>query len=179
MTAQQLTDLKDFILLKNKYFNNGYAHAFRDEGLVVARKGKGLEPVSVNDKLGNYFYLRIDGDIAINPATNIKVKDCNGGLGYYDSVRLQIVAFVKDADEYIVMNNLRTTVTGYSELSCVPVSANIVRESVIRAEHTGIADSDIQAMLQRLKNLTVIRLTVEISAIQPENSCIYNPCKTC
>lgn len=180
MTAQQFEDLKDFILARNTYFNKGYANAFRDDnGLVMVQQKKQLVPVSVNDKLGNYFYMRLDGDISINPTSGLKVKDANGGLGYYDSARVQLVAFMKDADEYILINNLRTTVTGYSGISCVPVGANLIRESIIRAEHSGVATNDVQAMLQRLKNLTVVRLTIEITAVQGETCTIYNPCKTC
>lgn len=180
MTTQQFTDLKDFILSKNTYFNNGYAGAFKDEtGLVYTIPKKDRLPLSINDKLGNYFYIRLDGDISINPSSSIKAMDCNGGLGYYDTARVQLVAFMKDADAYTLMGNLRTTVSGYNALSCIPVSANLISESVIRAENSGLKDDDIQAMLQRLKNLTVIRLTLEITAIQPETSCIYNPCKSC
>ncbi|MBZ0099512.1 MAG: hypothetical protein K8F30_10525, partial [Taibaiella sp.] len=62
MLQQDFEQLKDFILLRNTYFNTGFANAYKDDTThaVWVRQGSDMKRLLPADTLGNYFYLRND-----------------------------------------------------------------------------------------------------------------------
>lgn len=182
MTTRDFELLKDFILSKNTYFDNGYANVFKDSDTkkIFTRSGNELVCVFPNDNLGNYFYLRNEAGIQYQPQLAERVTDSGPArLLFNDNVSVQLIAVVKDADAYVLLNNLRNTAMMYKEMNVIPASAIWLSEDVIVTEMAGSEAKDISAALQRIKNETIVRLTLTVSKQYIPNNCIVNSCKNC
>lgn len=180
MTTSKLISFKDFILSKNTYFDSGYAVAFKDaeSKRIIVRNGTDFIPVMPNDTLGNYFYIRYNGSLAFNEAFGERMADCGPSrTTYNDRQPINIVAIVKDADEYTLLNNLRNTCAVFTVFTPTPTGAILVPEQVIQDEMSGAAQADIAAALQRIGSRTIVSLTVNIQDNYTPNKCINDPCK--
>lgn len=180
MTSADFIALKGYILEKNPYFKKGYANAFKEDVTkqVIAVNKSDFIPLMPNDTLGNYFYLRNDGDIRHAIQDKERLADCKI-LTFLDSINVHLVAIVKDADAWTLLTNLRSTLLSYKGMDIVPTSSSVIREQVVIGEMRGQNEEDIAATLQRLKKETIIRVTMSVNKSFTASSCIVNVCKTC
>lgn len=176
MTRSDLTAFMKHILDNNDYFAAGYANVYRDEqGRVLS----GETLLMPNDTLGNYFYLRHDGDGRLTAKVSERAADCGPArVAFDDTITMQIIAVVKDADEFIVRNNLINTCMTYG-VSVIPTSFNLSREQIVAAELRGMPATGIQAALARLGDWSIIRLTINFLKQYIPSNCVDPVCKDC
>ncbi len=178
MLQQDFEELRDHILQQNKYFNKGFANAFKDEttNAIFIKEGKDLRRVMYTDGLGNYFYLRSDAWTKHEAKEPERLTD-NGiqRLSFLDTMSVQLVAVVNNADAYRLIENLRNTVMLYEPLSILPVTSSWNREQVVATELSKMPMEDINAALQRLTDETIVRLSLSVSKIFIPDNCISEP----
>lgn len=182
MQACEFEALKDFILAKNTYLHNGYANAFKDDVTkrILATKGSDYINLLPDDTKGNYCYLRNDTIMQFTPQLQERLTDAGTQrLSFLDNIIVTLVAVVQDADALKVVENLRNTCMMYEALNVQSLSANWNREQVITEELNGMRAEDIAAALKRLKDETIVKLTLRISQLFTPSSCIVDICKTC
>lgn len=182
MTSADFISLKDFFLSENTYFSQGFANAFKDAttNKVFARVKSELQPIFPMDSYGNYFYLRSEGDIKYDPKFQERVADCGPQkLSFLDSLTIQLVAIVKGADEYKLLQNLRNTAMSYTGFNAIPVAASYNREAIVSSEMKGLPKEDINKALQNLTDQTIVRVTLQVAKMFIPGNCIVDPCKDC
>lgn len=180
MTTEKMISFKDFILSKNPYFNDGYAVAFKDteSKQILLRKGTDFLSVMPNDILGNYFYIRYSGVLSFNETFTERVADNQPfHTSYTDRQPIVLVAVMKDADEYTLMNNLRNTCAMFKTFSAIPTGGIIIPEQVVLSEMSGAKNPDIAAALQRVGGFTMVALNINVQDHYQPNKCIVDPCK--
>jgi hypothetical protein len=182
MQACDFEAIKDFILSKNTYLHHAYANAYKDERtkMLLAKNWHDVISMLPDDTKGNYCYLRVDTTIKHEPQVQERVSD-NGAqrLVFLDTVTLYLVVVVDDADAYKLLNNLRNTCMMYEDMDLQPTASNWNREQILMEEMAGMRGEDITAALQRLKNETIVKLTIKASAQYIPSTCITDTCKTC
>lgn len=182
MDKVSLNSIRDFILEKNPYFATGYADAFvmPEDGRVMIYDGTGFKPIFPNDNVGDYFYMRSDDGVSFSVQDAQRISDY-GATRYVslDTATYHLVAVVKDADRYMLVNNLRNTLAMYSGMYLIPTSALWVAEAVVVNELSGIPEADLQNVMQRLGKHTIVRITLTMSRTYVSNECINDICKTC
>jgi hypothetical protein len=177
MLPQYLEKLKEFILSKNHIFHKGFANAYRDElrNVVYARTEQELITVLPNDSLGNYFYLRHEDTIQHEALQAERLADSGiGRLSFLDTVTIQLVAIADKACAYTMVENLRNTLMMYEGMNAQPTSSLVETSKVIMAELPG--NEQQLAILQRLKNETIVRITIKATTLFTPSECINNPC---
>lgn len=182
MTTAEIIAFKNFILSKNTYLDQGFAIAYKDteSGRILCREDSKVTSLMPADNLGNYFYLRLDGDIRHTPLESERISDCGPQrLSFLDTLNIVLVASVKDADYLTLSNNLRDTCMKYTDMSVIPASTSLIKELIVVSEMQGMEERDISATLQRLKNETIIKLNISINKRYISSNCIVDPCKTC
>lgn len=182
MTTADLIALRDYILAQNTYFDNGYYYAVKDveNKQVMALDGNKIVTVFPNDRLGNYFYLRSDGEVKHNIREGERIRDCGAQrIAFLDTETVYLVASVINADALTLVNNLRITALAYNGLQVIPASSNYNREIVVFGELTGVEKEDISAALQRLKKETIVRLTLSVNKKYIASNCIEPVCNPC
>lgn len=183
MTLTDLIAFKDYILTENTYFKSGYANAVKDletnRLFAYDDKGKRVE-IFPTDNKGNYFFLRSDGDFRFDPRAAEKVADCKAQrVSFLDSLTIQLIAVMNKADEFILIENLRNTCMGYTALDVIPTAASYNRENIVTQELRGLKRPDIDAALARLKNQSIVRLTITVYKLFIPGNCVTDPCKPC
>lgn len=175
MQQKDFETLKDFILQKNSYFSAGFANAFKDETTrtILVQDGSDMKMLLPNDTLGNYFYLRNDSSFSYDAAEAQRLAD--GGsqrLSFNDMILVYLVAVVKNADAYLLIENLRNTCMLYDDMNVQPVSSVWKRELVLIEELQKMKADDIAASLQRLKDETIVKISLAVSKLFIPANCI-------
>lgn len=174
MLKAAVTNIKEFILEKNTYFNNGYSDVYQNEevGLVLS----GNNPVFPAD-LGNYFYLRLHTNVTFSNGGVNSIADSIKGVGL--NVNIVLVAIVKEAKHDILLQNLVNTIQAYCGEDISFNGATYNSDEVIRQELSFMTqDARDKAMANLPDNLAIVSLSFTYSAPFTFNNCIYNPC-TC
>lgn len=182
MTTEDLIAFKNYILAQNTYFDKGYYYAIKDveKKAVKAIDGTQIVTVFPNDRLGNYFYLRNEGEVKHNIREGERIRDCGAQrLTFLDTEVVYLVASVKGADALALVNNLRVTSLAYSGLNIIPVTSNFNRELVVFSEMQGVEKEYISAALQRLKKEVIVRLTLQVNKKYIASNCVIDPCAGC
>lgn len=180
MQSNDFEQLACFIMSKNTFFHDSYANVHRDEtsNAIYHTQGNERKMVLPNDKLGNFFYLRNEPAITYEAIPAERLTDSNAQrLSFLDTQLVQLVAVVQYADAYRLIELLRNTCMLYEDMNVQPVSSVANREQVLLEEMPKMKADDMQAALQRLKNETIIRLTLRVSKMFIPGSCITNPCQ--
>lgn len=172
----KIQDIKERIMEKNTYFNNGYAIAFNRGDGVYYNDSNGYINLLPNDTLGNYFYIRGNDIITHNTATEI--ANCLG-YEYNDTLEITLVAVVKDADSGVLIENLRNTLSSIRDIKVTLSRTQYIREQVMINELRGVEREEVNKALQRLKNENIISITSIIQDTYPVSNCIIDPCKKC
>jgi hypothetical protein len=179
MIPQVLEGLKDFILSKNTVFHNGYANAYRNElrYTIYTKTGNELLPLLPNDTLGNYFYLRHEDAIQHEPSSAERLADSGSGrLSFLDTIIIQLVAFADKACAYTLIDNLRNTLMMFDGLHAQPITSMFESTKILVAELPKISNEQQHALLQRVKDETIIRITLKASLLFTPSNCINNAC---
>lgn len=180
MQKQDFELLRSFIHNKNNYFHHGFANAFRSDatGAIWVQKYNDMQCLLPDDTLGNYFYMRAEQTVKHEPQPAERLSD--GGtqrLSFLDSATVYLVAIVHNADEYLLIENLRNAAMAYEDMNVIPTSSNSNREYVIADELSKMRTDDVMAALKRLTTQTVVRLTLQVSKTFVPSNCIVNPVK--
>jgi hypothetical protein len=180
MKQDDFEKLKDFILDKNAYFNAGFANACKDDTTqaIYVRENLELKPVFPADNYGNYFYLRNEESIRHEAQVDGRATD-NGAqrLTFLDTIAVQLVAIVKDADAYQLIENLVNTVMMNEGAYVQPITTMWNREQIVATELKGMKVDDMQSALQRLRHETIVRISMNMSKHFIPGNCIVNPIK--
>lgn len=178
MLLQDFEKLKDHILEQNKYFSTGFANAYKDDttNAIYVQDGKDRRRIMYTDGSGNYFYLRNDAWTKHEAKEPERLTD-NGAhrLTFIDTMSVQLVAIVNNADAYRLIENLRNTVMIYNPLNVIPVTSSWNREQVVATELSKMPMEDINAALQRLTDETIVKLSLSVSKIFIPENCIAEP----
>lgn len=174
MLYDKLIELKEHVLLKNTYFNKGFAFAYQDEGVWSDEDDK--EPIFPRDNLGNYFYFRLPNDIGLVSLPETAVSDCQFSIGASASVIL--VACVRGADNDLLMKNLINTLQTMPVFRATFGNGIIIKEKVVRQELSDLDAANLQAALQRIpKDYSIVSISFTITNPINLNNCIENPCE--
>lgn len=182
MTTNDFKILRDYILSRNSYFTSGFYNAFTDGGEtsgIYTKETGNLQSIFPRDNLGNYFYLRNEPNMRFTAKSGY--EECGvGRFNFDDTITVYLVAFVHDADEFELINNLRNTVLSAKSLIAIPSAAIWQSENVVIDEMKGFDDLVlIEALTNIKKNQTIVKLTLNVSKEYIPNNCINNPCKEC
>lgn len=176
--------LRDFILLKNPYFDKGFANAFKENktNWIWTRDISGdLISVAPQDTYGNYFYLRNDEGIVHTPKPGISTYGA-GHTTYLDVMRVNMIGVLKDGDPFAVVDNIINTFGMYQpskDITMQLISSNWNREQILINELSGVKDNDIMAALQRLGEHLIFKIIVSFSKYRMPTSCINPICTPC
>lgn len=176
MYSSQIEALKNNILSKNTYFNGGYANAVKNnKGVYADKTTKEKIAVFPNDRLGNYFYIRLEQNASFAGSNRFAV-DC-GSLGTMVNIRAFIIAVVKKADSEILVANLIASIKEANH-QAVLNDMNWNREFIANDEMSEMEEKDRNAILQRLKDETIVRVsfTYPVEILFKKSDCIINPC---
>lgn len=182
MTDSNFDSLKDYILKLNKYYDSAYANAFKDEesSAVYVRSGKDLKMVFPDDRIGNFFYIRTEPNMAFQPDRGLATMDCGvGRVGFNDVATIQIVSVLRDGNALEMINNIRNSLMAYPNFNIIPIAAIWQRENVVLTEMSGFDEDVLRRIYARLKDETIVRVTAQITAQYLPSTCINNPCKSC
>lgn len=180
MQKQDFEQLRSHIHNRNNYFHHGFANAFRSDatGAIWVQKYDDMQCLMPDDTLGNYFYLRNEQLVKHEPREAERLSD--GGtqrLSFLDSTTAYLVAIVHNADEYLLIENLRNAAMAYEDMNVIPLSSNSNREYIIADELSKMRTEDMQAVFKRLTTQTIVRLTLQVSKTFIPSNCIVNPVK--
>jgi hypothetical protein len=180
MLTEDFENLRNHIHNKNNYFHHGFANAFRSDvtGSIWAQKLKDMQCLLPDDTLGDYFYLRTEAGIKYDPQQAERLAD--GGpqrLSFLDTAMLYLIAIVRGADAFRLIENLRNAAMSYADMNVLPIAASWNREQVVTEELTKMKSDDVAAALKRYTDETVVRLTMNVSKTFVPGNCIVNPVK--
>jgi len=177
MISDKLALLKDFILLHNPYFNQGFDDVILDDSTGYVFND---QPVFPADNLGNYFYLRLPNNVTFDYDTIYKTSECASEPGIKSAVIL--VACMRDADRDKLFLNLLSTILAFKVARIKFISGSYQPDAIVSQELAKIDKSNIEAALQRLpEDYTLISITFSLGVnIFPlALNCIQNPCNEC
>lgn len=168
--------LRDYILSKNTYFRNGYVNTIVLDGAIVS-DGEGIFPA---DNLGNYFYFRLASNIGFDYSNVLDIADNHLSVGMrYD---ITMVAFVRDADNDLLINNIVATLGNYQQETLRITKA--IRESdfaLLEEIKTWSAENRKAAMERIPEDASIVSVAFSITVpfVFQSPNCITNPCKVC
>lgn len=156
----KLNEIKDYILLKNTFFNNGFANVVKPDNKNIVLDENEREYVGICDNLGNYFYLR-----SLKKSTYNKLA--NNRYSKTTQCRIVVVgiSLIDDILEQVIINSLVKN-------GCNISSSNLDKTSVFR-EETGTDNlTDI------IRKMNIISIDFEIiEPVNHSNCGNLNPCK--
>lgn len=180
MQRSDFDKLVSHILEKNTYLSKGFGNAYKDDltGRVLVDRGSDKLVLLPSDVLGNYCYLRNDTQMKHVVAEPQRLTDTGSQrLTFNDTLTVYLVAVVKNADAYQLLENLKNTCMSFPGMNVVPVNSQWNREIVLAEELQGMKQDDVLASLQRLKNETIVKVQLSVSKEYVPSNCIVNPIK--
>lgn len=179
MIKTKITELKDFILEHNTYFDNAFDNTFQNSsnGLVLDNQNT----VFPNDQLGNYFYLRLPDEMRfVYNAAKYKIEDC--GFSFGISGRLYLIAYVHNGNTDVLFENMVNTLQQFTNADLTFINGSFEKEAIVMQELKKISQKSIQAALQNMNEkdaLVSIIFEIATNFKQKKLSCLPNPCGTC
>lgn len=174
----ELKILKDYILTHNSYFSEGFDDVYLDtHGFVSSDEQE--TPVFPADNLGDYFYLRYDGNPVLQNGPDAVMNECHTGVSM--RINLVLVAVLQEGDVEQLFLNLLSTLKAYKAQGIVFRNGIYRSEDVILQELSKLPEKDREAALQRCPDgpMASIAFTLIITPESLALSCIQNPCKEC
>ncbi len=171
-------EIKDNILNKLKFFDNGFSDLFLDYTAerIVSYENDTSIAYGVDDRFGNYFYLRNDGNIQISKSNEIVAHISNLEL----KNPVVLVAVVSDANPNELLKCLLNALGTFNEIEIQ--RAFITNEKVITSEYSFLKLDAQKSILARLGNKTLIKIGFTMfENFQPNDRECFdcNPCKDC
>lgn len=180
MTNKDFDLLKKWVLEKNKYFQNGFANLHYDNISGRLRSTEGDEDIAagIDDRFGNYFYIRHTGGVQYRRSSE-QLSGCRNGQDIF--VSCTIVCVVNDAMAADLNLCVLNSLLRYRDADIKPIRGLIVREEVVKKEYPNMKPKALEVILQNLGNKTIISIDFEFgSAFHPNgDDCPCQPCKTC
>lgn len=178
MTNADFISLRDFVLDKNRFFNQGFAGVFLDEltGLIYQGEGSEKFAVGIDDQFGNYFYIRNEANIDY---TESRTQLSDNSRTLDETTKCYLVAVVDNADPKALVLCLLNTLMNYGNERIRPVRSICIREVAVQKELAKIRKEDVQFVLERLSERQVVSLEFQFTTkykVVPF-SCIPSPCK--
>lgn len=184
MTKENYIHLKNYILQRNPYFNQGFSnvHYERLTGRITADEHRVEILAGVDDHKGNYFYIRTEDGFSYAPLR--QVSNCRPATQVYTAGML--VAVVRKGNAKDLHYNLLNTLLSYrgpDESYTQPVTGRIFASDVIETEFASLEDKDIKSIIARaaLQELTLVsiafRINFEVHAAN--ETCYKTPCEGC
>lgn len=175
-----LTDIKDYILKYNPYFQNGYDEVFTTVDGIVVADDQNQKTIFPSDNEGTYFYLRQMKSGTFDVGSPYRIANSIRGIGMQISIML--VAYMPDGDTDLLIQNLLNTLQAYPDTSLKFLNYNTNPYFVIQEELAGLEKENIAAALGNFKNNNALisfsfSLTVPVKFFEP--SCIKIPCVGC
>lgn len=174
----RLTELKNWILKYNKYFDEAFDNVELSEERGIVHNGdKAVFPA---DNFGSYFYLRMPSTMTPLYAEQYKIADNWLSVGI--SADINLIAYMADADPDKLLANLLATVGRFGENTVIK-KLLLHSEDVIMQELSRISPDNAAKALQnqneRKAALVGITFSIQFPYSFPELNCITNPCRTC
>jgi hypothetical protein len=181
MITEDFIALKDFLLDKNRFFDQGLANVYLDEitGLIYQGDGSEKFAVGIDDQFGNYFYIRTDADIRYSQSRP-QVTDSSMALD--ETVKCYLVAVVDQARPKELVQCLLNSIVRYGNERIRPIRALYIREIAVAKELARLPKEDIQYALQNLAERQVVVLEFDFTTkfTARADGCPCDPiCKTC
>ncbi|WP_346318178.1 hypothetical protein [Chitinophaga sp. YIM B06452] len=179
MTTEDLTKLKDFLMDKLRFFNQGFANVYLDELTGLIYQGDSFEKfaVGINDSFGNYFYIRTEANIDYSESRP-QVTDSSASVD--EALRCYLVAVVDKAQPKELVQAILNALLQYGSEKIRPVRAVHHRETAVAKELAKIGREEIKDVLQRLGSWQVVILEFSLYTrftAKPFN-CIPSPCNS-
>jgi len=181
MISVDFDNLRDYILQHNTYFNQGFSNCYQDDltGYILQGESDEKFAVGIDDRFGNYFYIRTETDIRYTERRP-QLSDTSRSLD--ETTKCYLVAVVDNARPKELVTSLLNTLLNYGENKTRPVRAIYIREAAVQKELSKIDDKDaIIGVLQNLRDLQVVIVEFDfITQFTPVPfTCIPSPCKSC
>lgn len=157
------------IKLAMPFYSRGYIDVKKDfEGVAIPYEGETV--VFPSDYLGDYFYIRQEGNISWTPK---KIEEH----------KLILVSYTENTDTNILLENLSDILV---RKCAFPFGIRLLNAttdtySVVRSE---VAKKGIKTALKNIKN-NISLLKIEFVVVLPspngykKDECMTKPCKTC
>ncbi|MFA9212940.1 MAG: hypothetical protein ACEQSR_03735 [Candidatus Methylacidiphilales bacterium] len=168
-----IEELKNIILSKHSFLNDGFINVFKDEQNGYLRNLNG-ELVGVEDTNGNYFYIREEGKWKINLAKR-QITSCAETQDILKSYR--IVFIVRCANpEKLFKCILKTLIESHFQLTFQEAELN---KAVVIFEEYG--EDLFKDVMQRLRdNITIISIDFSLlETFTPSQCDCENPIILC
>lgn len=166
------------ILDRYKFFDYGFSNMYIDYSAkkILNYSEEEYIEFGIDDRLGNYFYIRHDGDTSID--YGVDVIDINKNIEIQNNYSL--VAVVDGADAEKLLYCLINVLGLYNNLKLY--KAYITKERVINSEYSFLNSEDRNNILYKTSNKTLIKVLFNtFEYYQPfDKECFCcNPSKTC
>lgn len=175
MRAEDFEKLRDYILEKNPYLHTGFANAYKDAEVqsVVSKSGKDMKCLFPIATQGSYFYLRNETSVKHEAAYEERLTDTGAQrLTFRDTTTAYLVVIARNADAYALMENMKNTVMMYPGMTVQPIASTWNREQAMKEEMAGMKKESVSTALKRLKDETIVKITLSISKIFIPGNCI-------
>lgn len=175
-------NIADKLMDDLEFFNHGFHGLYIDHtaARLVTTDGKTNLAYGIDDRFGNYFYLRNDGVVNIGNAA--KIMDCDKSLELRSNI--VFVANVKNADPeqllQCILNSLGTHHDNGAQLQIT--SALITNERVVATEYPFMKADEHKQILARISGWSLVKVVFSgFSFFQPNSRDCWDckPCKDC
>lgn len=176
METNDFVKFRDFLLGELPFFQAGYVNCFKDAEMngIYTRNKEDLIPVFPQDKFGNYFYLRNDMTVNFAPERSFNLG-CE--KGYIDTINIDLIAMVRGADAWKLINAIRNTVVKFPDMQIRAVNALWNREQIVRDELRGMDGTE--KAVARLRGWTVAKIRLLTAQKFLTGDCDINVCDGC
>ncbi|ADX66961.1 Uncharacterised protein [Weeksella virosa] len=170
--------IKKNLLNQLNFFNYGFSDLYMDHSAkrLISLDQKENVAYGVDDRYGNYFYLRNDGNVRVSQGE--KIIESSKNLLLTNTIVL--VANVSNAYPEKLLECLLNYLGIQDDI--IINSAQITNEKVINSEYPLLDRAEKNIILSQLHNRTLVKLEfISYSTMQPNERNCYecNPCKNC
>ncbi len=181
---QHLNSIIAHIKASHTWFDEVHGPAWKEpiEGKIIYGDNYDYKQTGIDDRFGNYAYIRHDGKITYSKVAPIEtISGCVASIR--KSLPATLVAVLYDADpeklEECLINSLITWQGGNGAALTV-TSGQILTQHAVLDEIDNLEDADAKEVLQKIDRYTVVSINFTLSSLQHAVSrqCPCNPCKT-
>jgi len=174
----ELNILKEYILSTNKYFNSGFINVYFDSSasIYLSSEKQDLTPFGIDDRLGNYFYIRSLGNIKYRYSRN-QLSICQNSQEVSQEFRL--ISIVNNGINYKMIECLLNSILTFQTFEIQVNSSNDLIESIIRNEYNYLKKEKINSILMNLGNKKIISIDFLIKTDFYPSKCECKPCNEC
>ncbi|PUZ25016.1 hypothetical protein DCC81_11930 [Chitinophaga parva] len=171
MITTDFIALKDFILNRAGVFCSGFANVILDEstGLIVRGDGFEKQAIGIDDRYGNYFYIRNEPEIRYTDARS-QISDTRRSVD--ETVKCYLVAIVENAMPKELIQILLDSLLQYGDKRIRPIKSISTREAAVAKEFAKIPKEDLQNALQHLYNRQVVIIEFDFVTTWNAGECL-------